>query len=76
MPDPDTRLTLTPATVAALTGLQPWTARGLMADGRIRSVDIGRAGQRHWRTCEAWLAEYLGGTGAAAPHEYAEHGVG
>ena len=57
----DLRLSLTPRDVAEALDVDRLTATRLMAGGSIRSVDVGKGGRHHWRTCRAWLAAFQAG---------------
>ncbi|OWK45833.1 hypothetical protein [Fimbriiglobus ruber] len=58
-PADDAKPVLTPDAAAARLGLNRLTVMGLMAAGRLKSVDIGTGRRTHRRTSEAWLREFL-----------------
>jgi hypothetical protein len=59
----DTTPSLKPMDVAARVGCALITANLLLRSGKIRCINVGTAGRDHYRTSEAWLAEFLAGKG-------------
>ena len=59
---PDATPNISAVEVQRRLGVSYPTAKKLLESGRLKSINIGTREFKHYRTSEAWLAEFLGGT--------------